>query len=1318
MIQNSQVASNEQEVLNYYKQNYRTKICREIKFEDTLDDKAKKQYQRFNKSCCCIRPLSLMVYSIIILVFAFVGFFFSISRNKGYKSYKEILEKNISLIENEYPNDLESLRLINYLSIDKYVFNCTYTKYSFKLCEYRDYKKFCTKEKYDNNICNYMDRQINQGFYFICDDKNYQGGKCNPVQYYDYLQSINEIKNETKIVYNPYSTEVKINFTTVSFAKKFCEFGDFDQPIYLSFIILMIIFIILLIIDLRINKKTNISGVKYYIIIIFYMIYYVVFRIYIILFLALSFYGIIITMFHPSTNYDSIIGVDKDPFLSRDKEILFPWEKLWKEKRINAIIFCGISFILFFMVMILSLYKKLIYDYLSFNFYEKNEADKKQIIRNASIKIGVNCYDFKINQNKEIFLNENRKNKKHYFKEVIFQNNILYLKCDNLGLKNQLCWSEFNHPNTDEVMTNFGIILKLFFVGALFLIANEIWKSENGIYFDYYIHLIDLGYKPEKYKNFKNFYKLIPLFFNIFDIAYILYGIIIILYIAKFSLFGGFKHLIFHRINIFIAIIIVLLNLAFAVLSIIGGIFNYLGFSAYMKVEIIEVDDKTLCSMYFFKNNTIFVLIFLVSVGSFIYSIKLVSSLNRVKNESQRLIIEKKNSEDEFKYISLNGQSFILEAVNNNKDLPKHLFYQKNENPNPNEGLIPKMVQSSDIILCLEKNKEELFDEKQREELCNYNYKFFNTKRIIAKIIYNIIIISVAIAFAIIAFIFSFGNNKYYNEYKEYIDQIDQSLKTWYIKFYFNLGNFENDVLISFLLVGFLFLIFEIISLIIHKKKAEIKYSLIIFMNIIFYILFKIYFPLLLFLFIYSFIIFGEKPYDELKKYINDPIAKKLDEELNKKMKILYINIVAKIVLLVLITNLMKVKYCIIDYLNKNYEENEDEEEDINHENIGLNEVSTSIIINNCNYFTKIKLNEILILQKIDNEEKEQIYKFKKIKIENVVNNFIFVRMGVNSITDQISLADWNYPDLNFIFKKLLEICNNIYYILFFSFPLLILHVKEDIEYQNIKNVNEIYVKLNTEKPKFSDIFNNYGSLEQRFTNFRFILYIIQFVILLIFLIKRIFSGGFSKLTNITSSLILSVIAFIKNLLFVILDFIFILLTIFSIISFNKNDYYKNLSNNNMDVSSDMESKFYLQVIINIIIFIFNIKLLKNYKGFISDLKKLRKEMIKLNKLEDNIDEENPNFKPVEFKYVSLEGIVCSLKEVRNNLLQRYLFYSPEDISDSEKTQANINPVEINELNSDQNSKNKKNNRKTSEKIKEGEDNTNDLSSISGKNLV
>ena len=253
---------------------------------------------------------------------------------------------------------------------------------------------------------------------------------------------------------------------------------------------------------------------------------------------------------------------------------------------------------------------------------------------------------------------------------------------------------------------------------------------------------------------------------------------------------------------------------------------------------------------------------------------------------------------------------------------------------------------------------------------------------------------------------------------------------------------------------------------------------------------------------------------------------------------------------------------------------------------------------------------------------------------------------------------------------------------------------------------------MNTKKPIFSSIFNKYGSLEKKFTELRFILFIFQIVILLLFMIKRIYYGGFNKYVKLTLSFILSIIAFIKNLLFVILDFGIILFTILSIISFQNNVYYEIASNKD---DNNMELKFYLQVIINIIISIFNIKLLKICKGLISDLKKLRKEMLKLNKLEDNIDDANPNFRPLEFKYVSLEGIVCSIKEVRNNLLQRYLFYSSEDLSDSEKTQANINPIEINKVNSEQNSKNK---RKINEKIKGGEDNSSDLSSVSRKKLV
>ena len=54
---------------------------------------------------------------------------------------------------------------------------------------------------------------------------------------------------------------------------------------------------------------------------------------------------------------------------------------------------------------------------------------------------------------------------------------------------------------------------------------------------------------------------------------------------------------------------------------------------------------------------------------------------------------------------------------------------------------------------------------------------------------------------------------------------------------------------------------------------------------------------------------------------------------------------------------------------------------------------------------------------------------------------------------------------------------------------------------------------------------------------------------------------------------------------------------------------------------------------------------------------KMKKSLIKFNNKEDNLDEDKPNFKPLEFKYISLEGNICSIKEYKNNNLQRYLYY-------------------------------------------------------------
>ena len=212
MLPNSQAESSEQEILDYYKQNYKTKICKEIKFDDFLDNRAQKIYQKYLKLCCCVNQIFLLIFSIIIFIFALTGFIFCISKNKGYKVYKEILEKNMQLIDNEYPDDLESLRILSFLKINVSDNICDYTKYSFRLCYYYQYKQFCTKQKYDENKCNYMDRQINEGIIFTCDYENYKSGKCNHVQYYDYLKDKNEIKNDTRINYDFFSNESNNKF--------------------------------------------------------------------------------------------------------------------------------------------------------------------------------------------------------------------------------------------------------------------------------------------------------------------------------------------------------------------------------------------------------------------------------------------------------------------------------------------------------------------------------------------------------------------------------------------------------------------------------------------------------------------------------------------------------------------------------------------------------------------------------------------------------------------------------------------------------------------------------------------------------------------------------------------------------------------------------------------------------------------------------------------------------------------------------------------------------------------------------------------------
>ena len=207
-----------------------------------------------------------------------------------------------------------------------------------------------------------------------------------------------------------------------------------------------------------------------------------------------------------------------------------------------------------------------------------------------------------------------------------------------------------------------------------------------------------------------------------------------------------------------------------------------------------------------------------------------------------------------------------------------------------------------------------------------------------------------------------------------------------------------------------------------------------------FYIIFKIFLPLIIFLLIYSFYVLIKSSESNFVIGIDQFTYSKeynqlLEKGWQKKRTLHFLNLPVKIILILFTRILFHLKYSIIDYINKNYEPNENEEveENSNSKNDQINEVNTSLIINNIKYNTIIKLNHILYLQRIDSSGKENIFKFKKIKIQNITENFIYVRLGMNSVSDQISLVEWNYPDLNPIFLRLAEMCNNIYIILFFS---------------------------------------------------------------------------------------------------------------------------------------------------------------------------------------------------------------------------------------------------------------------------------------------
>ena len=1272
IIEENKEQEQEKEALKEYQQLYNTKICAEVLDGNMLDYDETNPAQNSQKCSCLTIPSYFLIYSIIVAIFAVAGFILRLSNNEGYNFYKEILEKNITILEinNTFPDEKETFKLLAYLNRDKGEdSSCTYLKFSLSHCFEKDYRMYCNSEKYNEKKCNYMDRQYYLGYNFICNEDNYKNRLCDEIQYNDYLYTLNPYKKKIKIFR---SDKAEISLTSFTLEKMWCNIGNYDFKIYLSFLIFLGIFILLLIFDTIMIKRNLQPGISYYIIITLYMFYYVIFKVYIILFLLLFLYSIFVVAFQIDTYSGTII--------------IYPTLTTWMDKRINALIFCGITLILFIMTIFLSNLKRIIYNHLSFRFDGK--IINKDIIRKASITIGDNKYKFELAQNRNLCLNEIRKHIQYYFQEISLDNNTYYLKNNNIYLKDQLNWANITYLQNNLLFTKPLRALKLILANLVCFLFFQ-FLAKNDICSDYYQYLLDLGYEPEFNLYIQICFYLNRYLFNIITYPSILIGIWTLLSLYLRIIFGGFSKKIFISLKISFVIILSIITFALFLFSIAGCASNIFFSFAFLKTNEIKFTN-----VYFYLRSWylsgLYQYLFIIFIILFITLIKLIPSLKTIQSERTKLLTLNNKSEDVFMFKSIDDKNYILEAVDLN-NFPKHLIYTKKLNPNPFKLEAPNLENlgqaSPNIILCFELNNEMATDVKQKKNIQYYNYQEFRTTKKIRNCIFlvlGILILSIA------SFIISFKNNKYYDEYRDYFIEIDKtfikllnintnnsninSILPSYTQFWCKVGIFEKYILVSLIVFSSLYLLFLIISILIHKNclcrlnydnGKSILYKNLIIINTIILFAVYIFFSLSFYLFVYTFAVSLVNPDKNILLFESsladkNPQINDLENNWNDNKIKHFFNIPIQWLIFFLLALLTENRHLIIDYLNMNYQEKNDQEEKINESNenkndIELNEKRANIIINNINYNVRIKLNHVLYLQRSDNNK---IYKFKKILIENLTNNFVYVRIGANSITELISHAEWNYPNINYIFLQLFNISYSILVIFLFSIPLFELSLQNNFTYRGISTLND-------DKPLFFDVFAFYGKFEDVYMKIRFSACIINLFILILVMIKRMLIGGYKNMTYSSIGYFYSVFFVIQISIFVLTDFIIILFAIFSIVC-----YYKNFSSISTD---NILPILYIQTFIYLMIIINNIRLLIQGIKLMKDIKQLRNAIINFIQRTDNFDDDEGdiNFRPVEFRFISLDGKICSIKEYKNPLLQRFLYYYEDNKNNNIPSQKN-----------------------------------------------
>ena len=456
------------------------------------------------------------------------------------------------------------------------------------------------------------------------------------------------------------------------------------------------------------------------------------------------------------------------------------------------------------------------------------------------------------------------------------------------------------------------------------------------------------------------------------------------------------------------------------------------------------------------------------------------------------------------------------------------------------------------------------------------------------------------------------------------------------------------SIFITHIVICFLFFGFVIFELIIYNKtmkkdtKLNILRKTLIIVNFIFYHIFHIFSLLLIytiFSFMFAIIIFKGLVVPE-DLYNSDLDEKESKEFLRSISHFLFV------FLLLIFNFFLDQNFNTIRFLLEIHNEDDDEGKEDN-----LDKIRTkSVFLKNHRINAQIKINKglYIINPKMEDNFRDMVkYEFKPVFLENLRSDFIYMLFKNEAIKNMFSMAQWKYPNKDEIVYILKDISQVIFVSLNFYLLTILLHVKNIDIYLEIKNFYSIY-DPNNYKYKMYKIFEKY---EYYVNETRFYIYIITFIIIQIFIVKRFFYGGASNPIHLNLSKWIAIIFFVIKIIYFLLSLGYIVLGIFSLILIIN---YKDLQKENGEEDVGVPILLFILIIIHTVINLGTIIVMFKYSLGLS--KKLCSLFISYKEELTELYEGKNGFSNLEF--IGSDAKFHTLSEIIIPGLPRYLFYA------------------------------------------------------------